>query len=106
MATVTTKRPRVKPARHVRFALRPFEGNPGVLDITAGKHLTCYYLYPMPSDFGSAFRLDKFGTQGGETYHVNLADDGRHSCECLGFLHHGHCKHVAGLLALRRAGRL
>jgi hypothetical protein len=28
------------------------------------------------------------------------------SCECMGFLAHGHCKHVEGLLALMREGQL
>jgi hypothetical protein len=43
----------------------------------------------------------------GETYHVCLDPaGGRHSCECRGFLRHGHCKHVEALWALRAAGQL
>jgi hypothetical protein len=57
----------------------------------------------LPSDFGRAYRLTK---PDGEQYHVLLADDGRHSSECKGFLRWSHCKHVEGLAALRQAGFL
>jgi hypothetical protein len=81
-----------------------------VLWLTVGKTLTGYYLAALPSDFGLAFRLEKFGIEGGAVYHVNLdPQTGQHSCECLGHVKHGHktrCKHVASLLALRAAGKL
>ena len=105
MSTVTMKRPRVKPERKVRLALKPFEGNPGVVDITVGKDLTSYFVFPIPSDFGTAFRLEKFGGFGGEVYNVNLDGEGS-SCECKGFLRWNHCKHAEGLRALRQAGQL
>ena len=35
------------------------------------------------------------GERAGATYHVLVnPQDGRHSCECPGFLRWGHCKHV------------
>ena len=105
MATVTRSRQAVKPTRHVRLALRPFEGNPGVVNITVGKDLTCYFIYPIASEFGAAYRLEKFGGYGGGAYDVNLDGEGG-SCECKGFLRWGHCKHVEGLRALRDAGKL
>ena len=105
MTTATKTRRRVKPVRTIRLALKPFEGNPGVVSITVGKDAADYFLSAVPADFGTGFKLEKIG--GGETYHVNLAADPKqHSCECKGFGRWAHCKHVDGLAALQRAGRL
>jgi hypothetical protein len=57
----------------------------------------------LPADFGGGFAVEKITD--GTTYHVNL-DGERGTCECKGFLHHAHCKHVEGLAALIAAGRL
>jgi hypothetical protein len=97
--------------RSVRLTLAPCLTGPGVLDIRVGKDEASYYLTPLPSDFGRAFRLDKFGIDGGECYHVNLdtaASPGqaKHSCECKGWLRWNRCKHVEGLLALVGRGKL
>ena len=106
MATVTETRKAVKPARTIRLALAPLPSSPGVVTITARGKTADYLLSRIPSDFGEAFRLDKFPPQGGEVYHVLLSDGGTHSCECKGFLRWGRCKHADGLAALKRAGRL
>jgi hypothetical protein len=100
------KPPRAKPARTIRLALAPLPSSPGVVSITAGKRTADYFLTRLPSDFGEAYRLDKFPPQGAEVYHVLLSDEGTHSCECKGFLRWGRCKHADGLAALKRAGRL
>ena len=72
--------------------------------ITVGKaDPTRYFLWPIPSDFGTAFRLEKF--EDGEVYTVNL-DGERSSCDCLGHLPWGHCKHAEGLAVLKAAGKL
>jgi hypothetical protein len=103
--TTATKARRVKPVRTIRLALKPFEGNPGVVSITVGKDAADYFVSTVAADFGTGFRLEKIG--GGETYHVNLATDPQqHSCECKGFGRWAHCKHFDGLAALQRAGRL
>ena len=111
MASLSTPAPRVKPARAkpartIRLALAPLPSSPGGVTITAGKRTADYLLSRLPSDFGEAFRLEKFPPQGGEVYHVLLNDGGAHSCECKGFLRWGRCKHADGLAALKRAGRL
>jgi hypothetical protein len=70
-----------------------------------------YWLTPVPSEIGGqGWRLEKFwashgtDTEAGE-YHVLLA--GRQSsCECRGFLRHGHCKHLDALQALVASGQL
>ena len=111
MASLSTPAPRVKPARAkpartIRLALAPLPSSPGVVTITARGKAADYLLSRLPSDFGEAFRLEKFPPQGGEVYHVLLGDGGKHSCECKGFLRWGKCKHADGLAALKRAGRL
>jgi hypothetical protein len=72
-----------------------------------------YYLEAIPADFGVAFRLTKLEHQveAGmpDHYHVHLDPRGRHSCECLGHLRHGHktvCRHVAACVALVANGKL
>ena len=36
----------------------------------------------------------------GTLYHVRIGTAEECSCECLGFLRHGYCRHVLGLQAL------
>jgi hypothetical protein len=64
-----------------------------------------YYVRAIPSDFGRAFRWEKFSVEGGETYHVCL-DGETASCECKGFERWGRCKHVSCALALIASGKL
>jgi hypothetical protein len=72
-----------------------------------------YYVEALPCDFGLAFRFTKLEHQVEEGmqdhYDVRLDPRGHHSCECLGFLRHGHktvCKHVAACVALVASGKL
>ena len=107
-APARQRKPRPKPARSIWLVLAPTHTMPGICRITVRRgrtvEATDYHLAGIPSDFGRAFRLVKIlGEHTG--YHVNL-DGERSSCECKGHLAHGHCKHVDGLAALVRAGRL
>ena len=71
-----------------------------VLITIAGPRSTCsYYVAPIDSDWGRAFRFEKAdqgaGSDPGEKfYHVNL-DEPFDTCDCRGHARHGHCKHVA-----------
>ena len=108
-APARQRKPRAKPARSIRLALLPFEGNPGVVRITVGKQSTDYLLLPIPCEVGgAAYQLSKLGLEAdGEVYHVRLTGDPRQdSCDCKGFVRHSHCKHRDGLAALVQAGRL
>lgn len=118
MTTVPAARPchkpRPKPVPTASLALSPFAGNPGILDITLGKETTSYRLFPIPSDWGVAFRLAKFlsperGPEyaGEEAYHVllDMIED-RHECSCPGFLRWRSCKHMRCLVRLHQAGEL
>jgi hypothetical protein len=40
----------------------------------------------------------------GHLYHVRIGRRPDCSCECLGFLYRGSCRHILGLLALARHG--
>jgi hypothetical protein len=114
MATVQSSRPRVKPTRTCH--LIDIGGGRQVLAITewlkTTAHETKYHLKPIPADFGTAFELTKFSTDGGDTYHVHFDRTLGHSCTCLGFLHHGMCKdgrgcrHIAALAELLGRGLL
>jgi hypothetical protein len=109
MATTTTRpvsrqrKPRPKPQRFIRLCVKPCDGAPGVVRISVGGKSQDYFLCPLAADFGAAYLLEKIG--GEEAYHVNLNGE-QSSCECKGFLAHGHCKHRDGLAALAAAGRL
>jgi hypothetical protein len=106
-APATSRKPRSKPARSIRLDLTPGQHSPGVVTIAVGKLAKRYFLDTIPSDWGRAFRLEEIGTDGECPYFVCLDDStGHHQCNCLGFLRHGHCKHVAGLRALLAAGKL
>ena len=103
MSSVTTSRPRVKPARSIRLCVKPTAETAGVVSISVGKAAQDYILTEIPADFGRGFLLEKIGHE--ESYHVNIDAD-RRTCECLGYLKHSHCKHSEGLAALIAAGRL
>jgi hypothetical protein len=78
---------------------------PGIVRLVVGDEpWTDYNLARIPSDFGMAFRLVKI--LGPHDRYDVLLDGERSYCDCKGFLHHGHCKHVDGLAALVKAGKL
>jgi hypothetical protein len=111
MATVPTRRPRVKPSRSVALLSRP---DPiGLLAITVGTERSQYLLERVPADFGTVFSLTKLELEEVEAgvfeqrragpHHVHFDKALGHSCTCLGFLHHGlgkdgkGCRHLAAL---------
>jgi hypothetical protein len=104
-APARQRKPRPKPARFVRLAVRPEGTAPGVVSIRVGKEAADYFLTPVAADFGRGFLVEKIGLHADGKYAVNLDGDKR-TCECKGFLRHGHCKHSDGLAALVAAGRL
>ena len=105
-ATTPARAGQRKPERGIRLEVRPEGDCPGIVRITVGNQYADYFLTPMPSDFGRAFKVEKIGLQVNDPpYHVNIDADKR-TCECKGFLRHGHCKHADGIAALIAAGRL
>jgi hypothetical protein len=84
----------------------------GALFLTVAGKEYGYWLDILPHEFGRsvrAYRLTKFVAQRkpGEPDHYDVTvDDAHGSCECKGFVFHGHCKHRDSLAALRRRGDL
>jgi hypothetical protein len=91
MATVTTKH--APPQRHFRITFA-----------IAGD---VYQVSPLPIDPSIGRKAFRFAKQTGDraTYDVRFTEHGG-ECECLGFLRHGHCKHVATLRAAEQVFRL
>jgi hypothetical protein len=109
MATLANATPAVKAKRQrtIRVTVPPSDVNPACVVTIRGERGkdTDYHVCPIPSDFGTAYEVTKMFEADDAVYHVTL-DGNRSSCDCPGFCHHGHCKHVSGLSALRQAGRL
>jgi hypothetical protein len=110
MCVLSEQLPRGKHAVTATLQVRPGDGeNFGVVTLSYGPDAADYYLTPVPSDWGVAYRLDKMGDEEAR-YHVlldPLAEGGLFaSCECKGHLRWGYCRHVHGLLLLRERGEL
>jgi hypothetical protein len=97
--TTVTRPPRPKQPRSLRLLA------PGLVRIVEGPKSDLYTFRKIPSDYGTAYRVQKVGAVGSagqDAYHVNLSADGD-SCECKGHLRHGHrtvCRHISMLKAL------
>jgi hypothetical protein len=103
-ARTRQRKPRVKPARTIRLVVPPnAEGRNAVVRIAVGQDAADYLLDRLPSDFGTAFRLQKAGED--VFYNVCLSDGGN-LCDCQGHARWQHCKHADGLAALVQAGKL
>ncbi len=76
-----------------------------MLCLRAGDQLSYYVVREIPCQIGGrGFAVHRLGL--GDLYHVRVGRREDCSCECLGFLRHGQCKHVLGLRALTRYGLL
>jgi hypothetical protein len=100
------RKPRKKPARSIRVVLPVnAEGRNGVVKITVGKESQDYFVSRIPSDWGTAFVLEKVGDAEATAYSVNVNADAP-LCDCKGFCRWQRCKHAEGLAALVRHGKL
>lgn len=88
--------------RTIRLIRPPTPDEPGVLCII-DKTLTWYVFQEIPCEIGGrAFAMHRIGLA--TLYHVRVGDPVDCSCECLGFLSKGRCKHIQGLVALAGHG--
>jgi hypothetical protein len=77
----------------------------GVFVIAAGGTTAFYTFHEIPCLIGGrGFAVHRLGL--GNLYHVRIGRRVDCSCECLGFLTHGRCRHILGLLALARHGKV
>lgn len=66
------------------------------VEITVGKERALYGIKPIKTDFGQrAFEVVKSGEvdYGERGYYSVLLDGENSTCDCRGWLRHGHCKH-------------
>jgi hypothetical protein len=78
---------------------RPGPDGVGILCITRDRRSTYYVFHEIRCDIGGrGFAVHRLGL--GHLYHVRIGRPRDCACDCLGFLRHGHCKHVLGLSAL------
>jgi len=88
-----------RPARTISLSIPPNEVRVGVFRIAEGDHSQFYTFREIRCEIGGrGFAVHRLGL--GNLYHVRVGRPHDCSCECLGFLAHGYCKHVSGLLAL------
>ena len=100
VAEVKTKPRSKRPVeRCVRLLRVPVRYGAGLMAIANCRQTNYYVFREIPCEIGGrAFELHRLGL--GNLYHVRVGTRKECSCECLGFLNHGKCKHVLGLLAL------
>ena len=96
--------PAPKPTRTIRLLRPPVDGV-AVFSISTGARVVHYAVHEIRCDIGGrGFAVHKLGL--GTLYHVRIGKPQDCSCECKGFLYHGYCRHILGLLALVRQGKL
>jgi hypothetical protein len=112
MATTANARSRIKPERRIRL-LKPIQNGKGALQILIDGEPHNYLIFPLASDFGSAFRLvkqehlpiDPGVWELHDTARYNVCLNGEQStCDCPTHSYRGRCKHVEGLTVLRQRG--
>ena len=90
--------------RSVRL-IRPPRDGVGVVLLAVPRETAYYTFVEIPCEIGGrGFAMHRTGL--GTLYHVRVGDAEDCDCDCRGFLRWGYCKHVLGLLALVKAGRL
>jgi hypothetical protein len=93
------------PGRTITLVRRPCRRGIGVFRLGEGRKAQFYAFREVPCEIGGrGFAVHRLGQ--GTLYHVRVGPPEDRSCECLGFLRWGHCKHVAGLGALVSRGRV
>ncbi len=77
----------------------------GVFRVTV-RERSCYYiLHEIRCEIGGrGFEVHRLGI--GLLYHVRVGRRENCTCECKGYLYRNVCRHVLGLLALMRQGKL
>ena len=97
--------PSSKPARTIRLVVAPGPDGVGAFSITANRQTGHYTFREIRCDIGGrGFAIHRLGL--GTLYHTRVGRPSDWSCECKGYLFRGYCRHVLGLLALIRQGKL
>jgi hypothetical protein len=89
--------------RTIRLVRSPAVDGTGIFCVRDRSRSTFYAFREIPCAIGGrGFAVHRLGL--GNLYDVRVGQPEECSCECLGFLAHGLCRHVLGLLALIQAG--
>ncbi len=89
--------------RSIRLLRAPSADQPGVFAIVEKDRLSYYVFDEIACEIGGrGYAVHRLGL--GDLYHVRIGAPEECSCECLGFLAHGRCKHVLALGALASKG--
>lgn len=103
MAKVPAPHPR--PGRTIRMVHPLSPEGIGVFCVTVGEDNAYYVVQELSCEIGGrGFAVHRLGL--GHLYHVRIGQPRECSCECKGFLFRGQCRHILGLLALVREGKL
>ena len=96
---------RKPPRRSVRLVRSPAADGVAVVHLAVGKEEAFYAVHEIPCEIGGrGFAVHRLGL--GTLYHARVGAPEDTSCECHGFLRHGHCKHILGLRALIGLGKI
>ena len=77
----------------------------GVLCLASGAKQHQYLFKEIPCEIGGrGFEMHRLGL--GDLYHVRVGKPSECSCECMGYLAHGVCKHLLGLQTLIEHGAI
>jgi hypothetical protein len=91
--------------RWIRLMRAPAADGVGVFCVRERRHVTFYTFREITCEIGGrGFAVHRLGL--GSLYHVRVGAPADCECECLGFLRHGHCRHIQGLLALVNHAKL
>jgi hypothetical protein len=102
---MTEAGPPPRSRRTIRLVRAPDRDGVGVFSVTVGDRACFYTLREIPCEIGGrGFAVHRTGL--GTLYHVRVGRPAECSCECMGFLYRSQCRHVLGLLALMREGKL
>jgi hypothetical protein len=94
-----------KPSRSIRLVRAPDPDGVGIFCVSVGEDNGFYTLRELPCLIGGrGFEVHRLGL--GNLYHVRVGTPEECSCECKGFHYRGQCRHILGLLALIREGKL
>jgi hypothetical protein len=89
----------VQRLRVIRLIRSPNALGAGLLAITNRRRTQYYVFKEMRCDIGGrGFAVHRLGLA--SVYHVRVHTPRDSTCECLGYLRHGYCKHIEGLRAL------
>ncbi len=85
--------------RLIRLVRLPDRRGVGVFSIRDKRRTQFYVFKEIACTIGGrGFAVHRIGLA--NLYHVRVGDPVESTCECLGFLRHGRCKHIQGFAAL------